>query len=159
MGIIPNAQGQLTPLSVVEHACHSNSSKLVWLFLLSARMKMIKLKTKALDWSQHYSSIFKTLNASKLHCRWWDLAKNSSLFKLLWLSLLLARLKNNYFQKWRPYSSHNISPIIKSIAFFPYDQEQLPPPSLIPSCGNLNPFKILWLSLLPASVKKIHSKI
>ena len=36
-----NAQGQLTPQSVVESGRNSNSSKLLWLSLLPARIKKI----------------------------------------------------------------------------------------------------------------------
>ena len=50
-----DAQGQLTPKSVMESCRNSNSSKLLWLVLLSARMKKIHLKWKLLEWSQHFS--------------------------------------------------------------------------------------------------------
>ena len=44
-----DAQGQLTPKSVVEFCRNSNSSKLLWLSLLPARMKKIQSKVKALE--------------------------------------------------------------------------------------------------------------
>ena len=50
-----HAQGQLTPKSVMESCRNSNSSKLLWLTLLTARMKKINWKMKALDRSQHFS--------------------------------------------------------------------------------------------------------
>ena len=55
-----DAQGQLTPKSVVESYQNLNSSKLLWLLLLSARMKKIHAKMNALEWSalewsQHFS--------------------------------------------------------------------------------------------------------
>ena len=50
-----DAQGQLTPKSVMESCRHSNASKLLWLVLLSARMKKIHLKMKLLELSQHFS--------------------------------------------------------------------------------------------------------
>ena len=50
-----DAQGKLTPRSVMKSCRNSNSSKLVWLVLLPARMKKIYLKMKALEWSQHFS--------------------------------------------------------------------------------------------------------
>ena len=50
-----DAQVQLTPKSVMESCRNSNSSKLLWLVLLSARMKEIHPKTKVLEWSQHFS--------------------------------------------------------------------------------------------------------
>ena len=50
-----DAQGQLTPKSVMESCGISNSSELLWLVLLSARMKKIHPKMKVLKWSQHFS--------------------------------------------------------------------------------------------------------
>ena len=51
-----DAQGQLTPKSVMESCLNYNSSELLWLVLLSARMKKIHLKMKVLEWSQHFSN-------------------------------------------------------------------------------------------------------
>ena len=48
-------QGQLTPNSVMESCRNSKSSELLWLVLLSARMKKIYPKMKVLEWSQHFS--------------------------------------------------------------------------------------------------------
>ena len=39
-----DAQGQLTPKSVMESSRNSNSSELLWLVLLSSRMKKIHQK-------------------------------------------------------------------------------------------------------------------
>ena len=41
-----DAQGQLTPKSVMESCRNSNPFKLLWLYLLSARMKKIHPGTK-----------------------------------------------------------------------------------------------------------------
>ena len=54
MGIFPYAQGQLTPLSLVRSGRISNSSEVLWMFLLPASMKKIRSKMKALECSQHY---------------------------------------------------------------------------------------------------------
>ena len=35
-------------------------------------------------------------------------------------------------------------------------QGQLTPKSEMESCQNLNPSKLLWLTLLPARMKKVH---
>ena len=51
---ILDAQGQLTPMSVMESCPNSNLSKLLFLSLLPARMKKIHPKMKALEWSQHF---------------------------------------------------------------------------------------------------------
>ena len=54
MGIFPDAQGQLTPQSLVRSSRISNSSEMLWMFLLPASMKMIRSKMKALQCSQHF---------------------------------------------------------------------------------------------------------
>ena len=45
-----DAQGQLTSKSEMESCPNSNSSKLLWIVLLPARMK----KIQALEWSQRF---------------------------------------------------------------------------------------------------------
>ena len=50
-----DAQGQLTPKSVMKSCQNSSSSKLLWLVLLSARLKKIHRKMTALEWSQYFS--------------------------------------------------------------------------------------------------------
>ena len=85
-----DAQGQLTPKSVMES-------------LLYARMKKIHPKMKVLEWSQHFSHY-------------------------------------------------------KSMGIFPDTQGQLTHKSLAQSCRNSNPSEILWLSSLPARIKKNQSK-
>ena len=64
-----DAQGELTPKSVVESCPNSNTFELFWLVLLSARMMKIHPKMKVLEWSQHFShyksmGIFQTLKGS-----------------------------------------------------------------------------------------------
>ena len=54
MGIFPDAQGQLTPQSLVRSSRISNSSEMLWMFSLPASMKKIRSKMKALEWSQHF---------------------------------------------------------------------------------------------------------
>ena len=99
-----DAQGQLTPKSVIESCQNSNLSEFLWLVLLSARMKKIHPKMKVLEWSQHFSHY-------------------------------------------------------KSMGIFRDSQGQLTHKSLVGSCRISNPFEILWLSLLPARVKKNKSKM
>ena len=99
-----DAQEGLTPKSVMEYCPNSNSSELLWRVLLSARMNKIHWKMKVLEWSQPFS-----------HYR--------------------------------------------SIGIFPDAQGQLTHKSLAHSCLFSKPFKILWLSLLPARIKKNQSKM
>ena len=49
-----DANGQLTPKSVMESCQNLNSSKLLWLVFLSSIMKTHP-KMNALEWSQHFS--------------------------------------------------------------------------------------------------------
>ena len=46
MRIFPDAQGQLTPKSLVRSGRISNSSEMLWMFSLPASMKKIRLKMK-----------------------------------------------------------------------------------------------------------------
>ena len=54
MGIFPDAQGQLTPQSLVRSGRISNSSEMLWMFSLPASMKKIRSKMKALELTQHF---------------------------------------------------------------------------------------------------------
>ena len=47
----------------------------------------------------------------------------------------------------------------KSMGIFPDAQRQLTPQSLVRSGRISNSFELLWMSLLPASMKKIRSKM
>ena len=64
MGIFPNAQGQVTHKSLVGSGLISNPSEILWVYLLPARMKKIQSKMKELEWSQHYSLIFRRSGAA-----------------------------------------------------------------------------------------------
>ena len=50
-----DSQGELTPKSAMESCPNSNSSELLLLVLLSARMKKIHPKMKVQEWSQNFS--------------------------------------------------------------------------------------------------------
>ena len=54
MGIFPDAQGQLTPQSLVNSGRISKSSEMLWMFLLPASMKKIQSKMRALECSKHF---------------------------------------------------------------------------------------------------------
>ena len=56
--------------------------------------------------------------------------------------------------EWSQHFSH-----YKSMEIFPDAQGQLTHKSLVGSCPISNPFEILWLSLLPAWIKKNKSKM
>ena len=54
MGIFPDAQGQLTPQSLVRSGRISNSSEMLCMFSFPASMKKIQSKMTALECSQHF---------------------------------------------------------------------------------------------------------
>ena len=54
MGIFPDAQGQLTPQSLVQSGPNSNLSEILWLSSLPASIKKIRSKMKELACSQHF---------------------------------------------------------------------------------------------------------
>ena len=54
MGIFPDAQGQLTPQSLVRSGRISNLSEILWMSSLPASMKKIRSKMKAIECSQHF---------------------------------------------------------------------------------------------------------
>ena len=108
---------------------------------------------------------------------WGNFNSNASCFSLLWLNLgnsqmsvyrtigptLVFYVPTKKSSKiWR-----NIGPTIgaslsvdnKSMGIFPDAQRQLTPQSLVRSGRILNSSEILWLSSLPAKMKKIRSKM
>ena len=54
MGIFPDAQGQLTPQSLVRSSQISKSSEMLWMSSLPASMKKIRSKMKVLECSQDF---------------------------------------------------------------------------------------------------------
>ena len=84
--------------------------------------------------------------------------RNSNISKLSCMSLLPTRMKLIHTKmkelEWSQDFSH-----YKSMRIFQDAQGQLTPQSLVESGPNLNSSEILWLSSLPASMKKIRSKM
>ena len=84
-----DAQGQLTPKSVMESCRNSKPSTFWWLNLLPARMKKIHWKMKVLEWSQrfpHYKSMGILPNAQGQlpHKSFVGCCPISNQFKILW---------------------------------------------------------------------------
>ena len=65
MGIFPDAQGQLTPQSLVRSGRISNSFEMLWMSSSPASMKKIRSKMKALEWSQHFPHYYPM---GAIHC-------------------------------------------------------------------------------------------
>ena len=92
-----DAQGELALKSVMESFLNSNSSQLLWLVLLSARVKKIHLKIKELEWSQHFShyksmGIFPDAQGQLTHKSLVQSCRISNPFEILWLSSLPSRI-------------------------------------------------------------------
>ena len=155
MGIFTDAQGQLTPQSLVRSGRISNSSEMLWMSLLPASMKKYRSKMKALERTQNYFSDTqgqitlvlvsvsgRNLNSSKLSC----------------MSSLPARMRMIDSKmkelEWSQDFSH-----YKSMGIFQIAQGQLTPQSLVRSGRISNSSEMLWMFLLPASIKKIRSKM
>ena len=66
MGIFSDAQGQLTPQSLVESGPNSKLSEILWLSSLPASMKKIGSKMKVLEWSQAFSH-YNSMGAIRCH--------------------------------------------------------------------------------------------
>ena len=84
--------------------------------------------------------------------------RNSNPSKLLWLTLLPARMKKIHWKmkvlEWSQRFSH-----CKPMGIFPNAQVQLTHKSFVGYCPISSPSEILWVSLLPARLKKIQSKM
>ena len=95
-----DAQGQLTPKSVMESCRNSNPSKLLWLVLLSARMKKINTKMKVLEWLQHIShykstGIFPDTQGQLTHKSLVGSCRISNPFEIYGCPCYLQKIKKN----------------------------------------------------------------
>ena len=71
MGIFPDAQGQLTPQSLVRSGRISNSSEMLWMFLLPASMKKIQSKTRTVRGSDYSPAVELSKQKDKLVTENW----------------------------------------------------------------------------------------
>ena len=121
-------------------------------------MKKTQSKIKELEWSQHYSFLFFNAQGQLTLKSVMESCRNSNPSMILWLALLSARMKKIHPKmkvlEWSQHFSH-----YKSMGIFPDAQGQLTHKFLVGSCRISNPLKILWLSLLPARIKKNKSKM
>ena len=84
--------------------------------------------------------------------------RNSNPSKLSWLTLLPARMKKIHWKMKVLECSQRFSHY-KSMGIFPNAQGQLTHKSFVGYCQISNPSEILWVSLLPARMKRIQSKM
>ena len=71
MGIFPDAQGQLTPKSLVRSGRISNSSEMLLMFLLPASMKKIQSKTRTVRGSDYSPAVELSEQKDKLVTENW----------------------------------------------------------------------------------------
>ena len=135
MEIFPDAQGQLTPQSLVRSGRLSNLSEMLWMSLLPASMKKIRSKNRGarvfttlyVNFSDAQGQI--TLNLLVVSGR------NLNSSKLSCMSSLLARMRKIEPKMKELECSQDFSHY-KSMGIFPDAQGQLTPQSLIESGPN-----------------------
>ena len=158
MGIFPDAQGQLTLQSVVRSGQISNSSETLWLTSLPAKMKKILSKIEALECSQHYTSIvFRRARADDSGVGGGIWSKFELIQAFMHVPVTCKNEDDDSKMKELECSqdfSHN-----KPMGIFPDPQGQLTPQSLVRSGRISNSSEILWMFSLPASMKKMRSKM
>ena len=158
MGIFPDAQGQLTPQSLVRFDQISNSSEMLWMSSLPVSMKKIRSKIEALECSQHYTSIFSDAQGQITRQSLVRSGRISNSSEMLWMFSLPACMKKIRPKMKELECSQDFSHY-KTMRIFPDAQGPLTPQSLVRSGRILNSSEMLCMSSLPASMKKIRSKM
>ena len=130
----------------------ANSSKTLRLSLLSAKMKNIRSKMKALECSQHYKNQFirrSRADYSKVGGGIWP--KFELIQDFMHVLVGPARIKMIQSKmkelEWSQHFSH-----FKSMGIFPDPQGKLTPQSVVRSGQISKSFETLWLSSLPAKM-------
>ena len=153
-----DAQGQITLVLVSVFGRNLNSSKLLCMSLLPARMRMIDLKLKELEWSQdfsHYKSmgIFQIAQGQLTPQSLVRSGQISNSSEILWMFSLPASMK-----KIR--SKMKCARVDTTLySNFSDAQGQITLVLVSVSGRNLNSFKLSCMSLLPARMKMIKSKM
>ena len=157
MGIFPEAQRQLTHKSLIGFCQISNPSKTLRLSLLPVRMKKIQSNMKTLEWSQHYQSILRCSRAA-YSIIGDEILMKCKLIQAFLVVLLICKYEEDPF-KIESTRGVTIFLPLEVYGDFSNAQGQLTHKSLIGFCQISNPSKILWVSLLPARMKKTQSKM
>ena len=158
MGIFPDAQGQLTPQSLVRSGRISNSSEMLWMSLLPASMKKIRLKNEGARVDTTLYSNFSDAQGQITLVLVSVSGRNLNSSKPLCMSSLPARMRMIDSKMKELECSQDFSHY-KSMGIFPDAQGQLTPQSLVRSDRISNSSEMLWMFSLPASMKMIRSKM
>ena len=152
-----DVQGQITLMFVVVSSRNSNSSKLSCMPSLPARLRLIKSKMKELECSQsfsHYKSVgfFQTLKGSYLRSPWSDLAEFRSRSRCYGCPL-------SYQYEEDPIKNRGARVFTTLFINFSDAQGQKTLELVVLSGRNLNSSKLSCMSLLPARMRMIDSKM
>ena len=158
MGIFTDAQGQLTPQSLVRSGRISNLSEMLWMSLLPASMKKIRSKIEGARVDTTLYSNFSDAQGQITLVLVSESGLNFNSSKLSCMSLLPARMRMIDSKMKELEWSQDFSNY-KSMGIFQIAQGQLTPQSLVRSNRISNSSEILWMFSLPASMKKIRSKM
>ena len=158
MGIFTDAQGQLTPQSLVRSGRISNSSEMLWMSLLPASMKKDPIKNEGARVDTTLYSNFSDAQGQITLVLVSVSGRNLNSSKLSCISSLPARMRmidsKMKALEWSQDFSH-----YKSMGIFQIAQGQLTPQSLVRSGRISNSSEMLWMFSLPTSMKKIRSKM
>ena len=157
MSFFPNAQGQLTHKSFIDTAQFLTHRKFMGV-LVACKNEEDPIKNEG-------AIVVTTLFIDCSHAQG-QLTPKSVIescqilipAKLSWLTFLPARMKKIHWKmkvvEWSQHFSH-----YKSMGIFQNAQGQLTHKSFVGHCPISNPSEILWVSLLPARMKKTQSKM
>ena len=125
--------------------------------LVTSKNEVNPIKMKALEWPQGYLSIFIRSRADNSLVNGRS-GRNSNSLKHLCMASLPANMKKIYSKmkalEWPQQISH-----CKCMKIFPHAKEQVTPQSIVGSGRNSNYVETLWLSSLPARIRKIQSNM
>ena len=151
MGIFPDAQGQLTPQSLVR-------SRDVMDVLVTCKYEEDPIKNESARVVTTLYSNFSDAQGQITLVLVSVSGRNLNSSKLSCMSSLPARMRMIDSKMKELEYSQDFSHY-KSIGIFPDAQGQLTLQSLVRSGRISNSFEMLWMFSLPASMKKIHSKM
>ena len=158
MGIFTDAQGQLTPQPLVRSGRISNSSEMLWMSLFSCKYEKDPIKNEGARVDTTLYSNFSDAQGQITLVLVSVSGRNLNSSKLSCMSSLPARMRMIDSKmkelEWSQDFSH-----YKSMGIFQIAQGQLTPQSLVRSDRLSNSSEILWMFSLPASMKKIQSKM
>ena len=144
-GIFPDAQGQLTPQSVVGSGQITNSCEILWLSLLPVKDP---IQLKALMWPQyfhHYTSVSRRARAANSVFRGWMWPKIGFIQAFIYILVTYKYQKDRIKKKTRK-NGDTIFPNHKFMRIFPGAQGQLTPQSAVGSGRISNSSEISCLS-------------